>query len=110
MSNVQFGSLSITVAACLYLERQAANENLTIDDPSRRSLDFFCDTWRNEINGTKPEIARQLGLRTGSIRLFKEIEESNLTNVAIDGTIINTELVNYTVTSSFDESYTVRSA
>jgi hypothetical protein len=102
---------SITVAACLYLETQAANESLPITDPSRRSLDFFCDTWRNEINGTtRTEIAHQLGLRTGSIRLFEEREESNLTNVTIDGTISNTELANYTVTSSFDESYTVRSA
>jgi hypothetical protein len=108
--NVPFGDLPITVAACLYLETQAASENFTANAPSRRTLDFFCDTWRKEKNGTKPEIARELGLRTGSIRLFEEIEESNFTNVAPNGTILNTELANYTVVSSFDESYTVRSA
>jgi hypothetical protein len=108
--NVAFGNLPITVAACDYLETKAASQSLAADNPSRRTLDFFCDTWRDEINGTKPEIARELGLRIGSIRLFEEIEESNITNVALDGTILNTELANYTVISSFDETYTVRSA
>jgi hypothetical protein len=108
--SVKLGDLSITEAACVYLERQAANKNTTINDHSRKSLDFFCDTWRNETKGTKSEIARELGLRTGSIRWFQEKEESNLTIVDINGTITKTELANYTVTSSFDESYTVRAA
>lgn len=108
--NAAFGDVPITVSACSYLESQALSEGIAVNDPSRQSLNFFCDTWRNEIVGTKPQIAKQLGLRTGSIRLFEEIQESNITNVAIDGTIINTELANYTVVSSFDESYTVRSA
>jgi hypothetical protein len=107
---IGYSGRPITETACEYLEAQAESDGLAADDRSRKSLDFFCDTWRNEIVGTKPEIARQLGLRTGSIRLFEERDEANLTQVAINGTATSTSLANYTVTSSFDESYTVRSA
>jgi hypothetical protein len=100
----------ITEIACASLQARAAFEMIPADDPSRETLDFFCETWETEITGSKPEVAHQLGLRTGSIRVFEETDEANLTRFEADGTFIETIRSNYTIISSFDESYTVRQA
>jgi hypothetical protein len=100
----------ITEIACASLQARAAFEMIPADDPSRKTLDFFCETWETEITGTKAEVAHQLGLRTGSIRVFEEIDLANLTFVTADGMPLETILTNYSIVSSFDESYTVRQA
>jgi hypothetical protein len=106
-----FEKNAITVTACEELEKQANESGLPLNDTLRRPIASFCDTWRPQKNGTKPEIARKLGLRTGSILLFKETAMGNLTQVAIDGTVgITTENVTYSVKSLFDETFTIRKA
>lgn len=102
--NALFADLPVTVAACSYLNAQMNSDAITLE-----VTNTFCESW-NLTSPSRQDIARELGLRTGSILLYQEIELANLTLVDEDGNISGVEERNYTVVASFDESVTVRNA
>jgi len=98
------GDQPVSIAACTFLSSQPG-----LDEFTQSVLVRFCESW-NIISTEKTVLADELGLRTGSILLYRLVDVANFTLVSANGTVTGIEVANYTVVSSFDESYTIRSA